>query len=249
MPRNKKKPFYARKRLDDEEQPYDLSRYVTKTKKIVEEHINGTLDTTLYPYTTEAPVSTAESTRSLRKTAQPTWDKKQPNVKGSRLYVFIAGGVTYSEIRAMHELCHSQGRDIIVGSTHILTPRQFVLNLRHLANGPPRPFPPAIPPYKAPPVNNPSPMSSRSTPGAPLSRPVNPAPMTPSPHRPLTPDYRGGAAPGPGGMRTIQKDASGRFVAPSMPHGPIPPRSPAQSSPQYQSEAQEKKKGKMFGFI
>jgi len=231
-----------------------LSRYITKTKKIVEEHINGTLDLTLYPYTTEAPINTSESTRSLRKTAQTTWDKKQPNVKGSRLYVFIAGGVTYSEIRAMHELCHSQGRDIIVGSTHILTPRQFVLNLRHLANGPPRPFPPAIPPYKAPAAISPAPMSSRSAPSSskPLSRPINPAPMPPSPHRPITPDYRGGganAAPGPGGMRTIQKDASGRFVAPPMPHSPIPPRSPAQSSPQYQSEAPEKKKGKMFGFI
>ncbi|GJJ76041.1 hypothetical protein EMPS_08400 [Entomortierella parvispora] len=253
-PRNKKKPFYPRKRLDDEEQPFDLSRYVTKTKKIVEEHINGTLDTTLYPYTTEAPVSTAESTRSLRKTAQPTWDKKQPNVKGSRLYVFIAGGVTHSEIRAMHELCHSHGRDIIVGSTHILTPRQFVLNLRHLANGPPRPLPPAIPPYKAP-VISPAPVSSRSAPGAkPSSRPTNPPPMPPSSHRPITPDYRGGGAnagSGPGGMRTIQKDASGRFVAPPMPHVPIPPRSPAQSSPQYNngSEANDKKKGKMFGFI
>ncbi|KAG0055543.1 vacuolar sorting protein VPS33/slp1 [Gryganskiella cystojenkinii] len=254
LPRTKRKPFYARKKADDEEQPFDLSRYITKTKKIVEEHINGTLDATLYPYTTEAPSdSAAEATRSLRKTAQPTWDRKKPNVKGSRLLVFIAGGVTYSEIRAMHELCHSMGRDIIVGSTNIITPRQFILNLHHLAYGPPRPFAPAIPPYQAP---APPPMvSSRNgpPPSKPSSRPGNPPPMPPtSPHRPIAPDYRGGAS-GPGGMRTIQKDASGRFVAPPMPHGPIPPRSPANTSPQYQQNGaeaqQEKKKGKMFGFI
>ncbi|KAF9963764.1 vacuolar sorting protein VPS33/slp1 [Mortierella alpina] len=196
--RSKRKPFYPRKKPEDEEQPFDLSRYITKTKKIVEEHVNGTLDTTLYPYTTEAVVDSSEATKSLRKTPQPTWEKKKPNVKGSRLFVFIAGGVTHSEIRAMHELCHEMGRDIVIGSTHIITPRMFVYSLRA-----------------------------------------------------ITPDYRSAPNSANGGMRTIQKDASGRFVAPSSAHGPPPPRSPAQAQPQpFQGSAdQDRKKGKIFGFI
>ncbi|KAK3822148.1 MAG: Sec1-like protein [Linnemannia gamsii] len=264
-PRSKKKPFYPRKKLEDEEQPFDLSRYVTKAKKIVEEHINGTLDVTLYPYTTEAPVDSAESTRSLRKTAQPAWEKKRPNVKGSRLMIFIAGGVTYSEIRAMYELCHSMGRDIVIGSTHIITPRQFIFSLKDLARGPLRPIAPVIPPYQAPvyapqqqqrpggPGGPSGPRPGGSGPGnnmmPPQGRPGGPPPqMGGQQHRPATPGS--GGAPGPGGMRTIQKDASGRFVAPPSPHGP--PRSPAhpQHPPQHAPPPpEEKKKAKMFGFI
>ncbi|KAF9116316.1 vacuolar sorting protein VPS33/slp1 [Mortierella sp. AM989] len=239
-PRTKKTPFYAKKKLEDEEQPYDLSRYITKAKKIVEEHLNGTLDASLYPYTTEAPKDTFESTKSLRKTPQPTWEKK-PNVKGSRLIVFIAGGVTYSEIRDMYELCHTMGRDIFIGSTHIITPKEFVHSLRDLVRGPARPTLPIIPPYKAP-------ANSSQRPGPSSQSSSRSAPAPPSSGRaPITPDYRAGPNSG-GGMRTIQKDASGRFVAPPSPHGVPPPRS-ANLPPPSQGEPVEKKKGRMFGFM
>jgi syntaxin-binding protein 1 len=65
----------------------------------------------------------------------------------------------------------------------------------------------------------------------------------------MTPGNSGGAPSG--GMRTIQKDASGRFVAPPSPHGP--PRSPAHPQhppPQHHAPPpEEKKKNKMFGFL
>ncbi|KAF9961027.1 vacuolar sorting protein VPS33/slp1 [Mortierella alpina] len=262
--KSKRKPFYPRKRPEDEEQPFDLSRYITKAKKIVEEHVNGTLDATLYPYTTEAVVDSSEATRSLRKTPQPTWEKKKPNVKGSRLFVFIAGGVTHSEIRAMHELCQEMGRDIVIGSTHLVTPRMFVYSLRYLARANARPTPPIIPPYQAPAMPSPNPSAPAGMPsrhGPPPSQPPSargPPPRSgsgPGPsqaaHRPVAPDYRSAPISANGGMRTIQKDASGRFVAPSSSHGPPPPRSPAQAPPQpFQGSAdQDRKKGKMFGFI
>ncbi|KAF9438370.1 vacuolar sorting protein VPS33/slp1 [Entomortierella beljakovae] len=256
IPKTKKKPFYPRKKTEDEDQPYDLSRYVTKAKKVVEDHINGTLDTSIYPYTTEAPTDTAESTKSLRKTPQPTWEKKKPNVKGSRLIVFIAGGVTYSEIRSMYELCQSMGRDIVIGSTHIITPRQFIYSLRHLARGPTRPTLPIIPPYKAPAGSSQrtGPSSQAPLRSAPLplksssGRSAQPLPNTPQ--RSVTPDYRAGANTN-NGMRTIQKDASGRFVAPPSSHGAPPPR-PSNPPPSHQERAEpsvEKKKGRMFGFM
>ncbi|KAF9423306.1 vacuolar sorting protein VPS33/slp1 [Podila epigama] len=264
--RSKKKPFYPRKRAEDEEQPFDLSRYITKAKKIVEEHINGTLDTALYPYTTEAPVdSGADSSKSLRKTAQTTLDKKKPNVKGSRLMVFIAGGVTYSEIRAMYELCLEMGRDIIIGSTHIITPRQFIYSLRHLAHGPARPPLPVIPPYKssrAPANAGPGPMAppqrqqvpppsstSRSGQAPPPPRSAYPAQSQPvAPHRPIPPNYQG--APPSGAIRTIQKDASGRFIAPSSPNQPrTPAQAPYQQQPPYQGSDQAPPKKKLYGFI
>ncbi|KAG0244284.1 Sec1-like protein [Mortierella sp. GBAus27b] len=255
-PRVRRKPFYPRKRPEDEELPYDLSRYITKAKKIVEEHINGTLDPVVFPYTTEAPADSADSTRSLRKTPQAQWDKRKPNVKGSRLMVFIAGGVTYSEIRSMYELCESMGRDIIIGSTHIITPRQFVHSLRHLARGPPRPTAPVIPPYKAPaPPQRQAPPSQAPPRSGPPPNSGGRSGPPPSPHRPVTPDYRSSPSPsGGGGMRTIQKDSTGRFVAPPSSQGNTPPSSlqgagSGSGSGNAGTPEPEKKKGRMFGFI
>jgi syntaxin-binding protein 1 len=42
--------------------------------------------------------------------------------KQPALYVFIAGGISYNEIRLVHILSQELGRDIIIGSTHIYSP-------------------------------------------------------------------------------------------------------------------------------
>ncbi|KAF9166128.1 vacuolar sorting protein VPS33/slp1 [Actinomortierella ambigua] len=257
--KTKKKGFLPRKKTPEEEQLYDLSRYVTKIKRVVEELINGTLDTQLFPYTTDdAPlVEAAEgatAVRSLRKTNNTAWDstKKKSNVKGARLYIFVAGGVTYSELRAMYELCEQYGRDVIIGSTHIMTPRQFVLDMRQLARGAGRPIKPLISPYTPAPPAAPSPAPSGAGGRPPPPTSAGSSSSLKSNASGTTTAAKGSGQMLPNGMRTIQKDASGRFVAPS----PTPPSSSSGqmhhgSSAGYtpQPPAPEKKKGKMFGFI
>jgi len=49
--------------------------------------------------------------------------------------VFVAGGVTYSEVREAYQLSSSLNKDIHIGSTHTLTPRQFVDDLKVLDLG------------------------------------------------------------------------------------------------------------------
>lgn len=56
---------------------------------------------------------------------------KQPT-----LYIFIAGGVSYNEIRLAHLLSQEYGRDIIIGSTHILTPLDLLDQLSGLNQSP-----------------------------------------------------------------------------------------------------------------
>ena len=51
---------------------------------------------------------------------------------GRRTIVFVLGGLTYSELRSMHELSRSLGREIIVGSTDMLTPQGFILALKEM---------------------------------------------------------------------------------------------------------------------
>ena len=51
---------------------------------------------------------------------------------GRRLIVFVCGGLSYSELRAMHEVAAETGRDIIIGTTAMLTPKRFLLGLKNL---------------------------------------------------------------------------------------------------------------------
>jgi len=43
--------------------------------------------------------------------------------------VFVAGGMTYSEMREVYLLSQSLNKDIIIGSTHTITPTRFIEDL------------------------------------------------------------------------------------------------------------------------
>jgi len=75
-------------------------------------------------------------TTSLR-SAKPSWHRAArtggpATETRQRLLVFVAGGMTYSEMRDAYLLSSQLGKDIIIGSTHTLTPRQFIDDLKVL---------------------------------------------------------------------------------------------------------------------
>jgi len=49
-----------------------------------------------------------------------------------RVITFVAGGVTYSEIRAAYTVAGELNRDIYIGSTHAITPEGFVDDMKVL---------------------------------------------------------------------------------------------------------------------
>lgn len=51
---------------------------------------------------------------------------------GRRLLVFVIGGVTRSEMRAVHEVAKQKGRDVLLGSTAVLKPAGFLSQLRSM---------------------------------------------------------------------------------------------------------------------
>lgn len=133
----------------------------------IQEHIRDRLDQTLFPYVKDAPVAAPISSgmrspppiapaTSLR-SAKPSWHRgpKAANAREEvrqRVIVFMAGGMTYSEMREVYLLSKALNKDIIIGeltiglswttpshdplgSTHTLTPGQFVDDLKVLDLG------------------------------------------------------------------------------------------------------------------
>lgn len=90
----------------------------------------------MFPYVKEeaAPANTPKAAAAAPSPAvtslrnKPVWTKGARPLGGrgqenrQRILVFIAGGMTYSEIRTVYELSNSLGKDIFIGT----------LNLRHM---------------------------------------------------------------------------------------------------------------------
>jgi syntaxin-binding protein 1 len=118
-----------------------LSRFETNIKQMLEQHISGTLDQTIFPYTRpdlsqpQVDPNAAVSAASLRTASRPTWAKsKLSSIEPrQRVIVFMAGGATYSEARACYEVTNQTSRDVILITSHMLTPSLWMRQLGDLS--------------------------------------------------------------------------------------------------------------------
>ncbi|CAD6581232.1 MAG: vacuolar sorting protein VPS33/slp1 [Tremellales sp. Tagirdzhanova-0007] len=135
---------------------YELSRYKPVIQMVLEDHDNNRLDQSTFPFVKEAPPELSHSLRagglaaippppsSSLRSSRPTWHKAPSarigNTEGKqRLILFVAGGMTYSEMRLAYTVGQALGKEIFigesVGSTHVITPESFVKDLKALGRG------------------------------------------------------------------------------------------------------------------
>jgi len=121
----------------DEEQL--ISRFEPALQSLLNDHMRGALDPNTFPYVRpdQAPSAqdlAAQSTSSLR-SAKPTWAKsRQGNDQPrQRVIVFMAGGATFSESRACYQVSEQSGRDVVLVTSHMLTPGLFLRQLGDLS--------------------------------------------------------------------------------------------------------------------
>lgn len=112
--------------------PWNLfSRYILSqasqsnlSKRMTQDQIGDKLDATSFPYVKDAPMATPLSPRSpppqttSLRSQKPAWHRapKATTVENrQRILVFVAGGITYSEMREVYNLANSLHKDIFIG--------------------------------------------------------------------------------------------------------------------------------------
>ena len=135
-------PLFPRKQqVQTGVEEVSLSRFEPVMKSVLEEHIRGTLDQSIFPFTKPHLDSTeglnnqdGVSQGSLR-SAKPTWarTRSSPAEPKQRIIIFMAGGATYSESRACYEISESFYKDVFLATSHMLTPSLYLRQVRDLS--------------------------------------------------------------------------------------------------------------------
>ena len=120
-------------------------RYVPKLKDVVESALLNTLDLQEFPIVSGSGTSSynlgastarsdgGEDVSSSKRSAASAWGEMESGEGGSRsgtvkqkIVVFVVGGITLSETRAMNELEKQYNCDILIGGSTLLTPKRLV---------------------------------------------------------------------------------------------------------------------------
>ncbi|KAK9366011.1 Sec1-like protein [Lipomyces kononenkoae] len=137
-PKEKRPPKKSVKNevTDGETQPF--TRYVPRVKDILTDLVNNALDLELFKHVKDQPIGVYDSmlaqstTSAAPRRNRAFWHDRSVQVPAQRIFVFIAGGMTYAEIRSAYEISNMHNKEVIIGSDDFLTPTKWLHQLSRL---------------------------------------------------------------------------------------------------------------------
>lgn len=125
---------------------YAETRHVATLKVVVESLLNGDLSTDRFPAMgPAAPRGDKAHAKSVRRAGNNPnrWangkeggvggaGNLQTTFEGGRCLVFVAGGLSYAEMKVGWDISMAQKKEVILGSTHLLSPPHFLNQVTHL---------------------------------------------------------------------------------------------------------------------
>ena len=137
--RSAPQPLFTHKTAPaQQDEEYALSRFEPALKQLLDNLGSGTLDTNTFPYVrpplADGSEAAALNSSSLR-SAKPTWAQNRRSMHESkqRVILFMAGGATYSESRAVYEASSRGNRDVVLVTSHMMAPGMFVRQVEELS--------------------------------------------------------------------------------------------------------------------
>ena len=113
------------------------TRHIPALKIYLDQFMNGELAMDKFPpqgASLSATGATTAAAKSVRKfNANSRWGKKDTaQFTGCRFLVFIAGGVSYSELRVAYDNMSQMSKEVIIGGTQLISPSMLLNDLANL---------------------------------------------------------------------------------------------------------------------
>jgi len=133
---SKSQAWVVKRRDRITENTYQMSRWTPTLKDIVEDAIEGKLDSTHFPYLSDQRGASNRS-KAPASNRYGRWHKDKSDLTSrniSRVIVFVIGGATFSEARCGYEISREKQNSwevVVGGDTPILTPEIFLSNVQN----------------------------------------------------------------------------------------------------------------------